>query len=271
MSSVELRFTVPYLCPMRAKKSYGQHFLTNEHYARQIAHSLQLTDQYDDVLEVGPGQGFLTKHLLERSDDFTLTVNEADKDMVAYIEEHYPALSDRIVAGDFLKTDLRKLFDGRPFGLIGNYPYNISSQILFKMLDNYDLIPEMTGMFQKEVADRVIAGNGSKTYGVVGVLVQARYTGELFLNVSPGNFNPPPRVDSAVIRLVRREVPLVPDDKWGRLKHIVKAAFGMRRKMLRNSLKTAFTTEVMADDDFFQRRPEQVSLEDFVELAMRDE
>ena len=254
---------------MRAKKSYGQHFLTNEHYANQIAHSLQLTDQYDHVLEVGPGQGMLTKHLLEREGDFTLTVSEADKDMVAYIEEHYPQLSERIIAGDFLKADLRTFFDGQPFGLIGNYPYNISSQILFKMLDNYDLIPEMSGMFQKEVADRVIAGHGSKTYGVVGVLVQARYTGKLVLNVGPGNFSPPPRVESAVIRLVRREEPLVPDENWSRFKHIVKSAFGMRRKMLRNSLKSAFPSEVLMADPFFQRRPEQTSLEDFVELAQR--
>jgi len=252
---------------MRAKKSYGQHFLTNEHYAHQIAHSLELTDQYENVLEVGPGQGMLTKHLLERVDDFTLTVSEADKDMVAYLEEHYPQLAPRIVAGDFLKTDLRALFSGQPFGLIGNYPYNISSQILFKMLDNYDLIPEMSGMFQKEVADRVIAGPGSKTYGVVGVLVQARYTGKLVLNVGPGNFSPPPRVESAVIRLVRREEPLVSPENWSRFKHIVKSAFGMRRKMLRNSLKSAFPSEVLAADPFFQRRPEQTSLEDFVALT----
>ncbi len=255
---------------MRAKKSYGQHFLTNEHYAHQIAHSLELTDQYDKVLEVGPGQGMLTKHLLERKADFTLTVSEADKDMVAYIREHYPELSERIVEGDFLKADLRKTFAGKPFGLIGNYPYNISSQILFKMLDNYDLIPEMSGMFQKEVADRVIAGHGSKTYGVVGVLVQARYTGKLFLNVGPGNFSPPPRVDSAVIRLVRREEPLVPDENWGRFKHIVKSAFGMRRKMLRNSLKSAFPAALLAEDPFFQRRPEQTTLQDFVDLANRE-
>lgn len=254
---------------MRAKKSYGQHFLTNEHYAKSIAESLQLTEQYDHVLEVGPGQGMLTKHLLDRTDAFELTVSEADKDMVAYLEEHYPQLSDRIVAGDFLKARLRKLFDGKPFGLIGNYPYNISSQILFKMLDNYDLIPEMSGMFQKEVADRVVASSGSKTYGVVGVLVQARYTGKVILNVGPGNFNPPPRVESAVIRLVRREVPLVPDEHWGRFKHIVKSAFGMRRKMLRNSLKSAFSKDLIKDDAFFQRRPEQVTLEDFVELALR--
>ncbi|MEO0732281.1 MAG: 16S rRNA (adenine(1518)-N(6)/adenine(1519)-N(6))-dimethyltransferase RsmA [Bacteroidota bacterium] len=256
---------------MRAKKSYGQHFLTNEHYARQIAHSLELTDRYEHVLEVGPGQGMLTKHLLEREADFTLTVNEADKDMVAYLETHYPALCERIVAGDFLRTNLPELFAGQPFGLIGNYPYNISSQIIFKMLDNYALIPEMSGMFQKEVADRVVAGSGSKTYGVVGVLTQARYTGKVILNVSPGNFNPPPKVESAVIRLVRRDEPLVPDERWGRFKHIVKSAFGMRRKMLRNSLKSAFSPGTLTGDVFFQRRPEQVTLEEFVDLALRPE
>ena len=253
---------------MRAKKSYGQHFLTNEHYARQIAESLVLTDQYDDVLEVGPGKGMLTKHLLDRSDDFTLTVSEADKDMIAYLNEHYPQLSDRIVAGDFLRARVRELFGGRPFGLIGNYPYNISSQIIFKMLDNYDLIPEMSGMFQKEVADRIVAPAGSKTYGVVGVLTQARYGGKVILNVGPGNFSPPPRVDSAVIRLVRHDEPRVPDERWGRLKHIVKSAFGMRRKMLRNSLKSCFEPETLAEE-FFQRRPEQVSPEEFYALALR--
>jgi 16S rRNA (adenine1518-N6/adenine1519-N6)-dimethyltransferase len=256
---------------MRAKKSYGQHFLTNEHYAHQIAHALTLTDQYDHVLEVGPGQGMLTKHLLERKADFELTVSEADKDMISYLEEHYPEVSDRIVPGDFLKAKLDKIFGDKPFGLIGNYPYNISSQIMIKMLDNYHQIPEMVGMFQKEVADRMLAGHGSKTYGVIGVLVQCRYQGELVLNVSRGNFAPPPRVESAVIRMERRAVPLVPDEKWGRFKHVVKSAFGMRRKMLRNSLKSAFSDEVLAGDEFFQRRPEQVSLEDFVRLTLMEE
>lgn len=253
---------------MRAKKSYGQHFLTNEHYARRIAESLTLTDQYDHVLEVGPGKGMLTKHLLDREEDFELTVCEADLDMVNYLEEHYPQLGERIVGGDFLRAKLRDIFNGRSFGLIGNYPYNISSQIVFKMLDNYDLIPEMSGMFQKEVAERIVATSGSKTYGVVGVLTQARYEGKVFLNVGPGNFSPPPRVDSAVIRLVRRPEPLVPDERWGRFKHVVKCAFGMRRKMLRNSLKSSFDKEQLADP-FFQRRPEQVSLDEFVALALR--
>ncbi|MFK8164877.1 MAG: 16S rRNA (adenine(1518)-N(6)/adenine(1519)-N(6))-dimethyltransferase RsmA [Lewinella sp.] len=256
---------------MRAKKSYGQHFLTNEHYAHQIAHALTLTDQYDHVLEVGPGQGMLTKHLLERKADFELTVSEADKDMISYLEEHYPEITDRIVPGDFLKAKLEEIFGNKPFGLIGNYPYNISSQIMIKMLDNYQQIPEMVGMFQKEVADRVLAGHGSKIYGVIGVLVQCRYESSLVLNVSRGNFSPPPRVESAVIRLERRKEPLVPDEKWGRFKHVVKSAFGMRRKMLRNSLKSAFSDEILANDEFFQRRPEQVSLEDFVRLTLMEE
>lgn len=252
---------------MRAKKSYGQHFLTNEHYARQIAEALTLTDQYADVLEVGPGQGMLTKHLLERRDAFHLRVSEADQDMVQYLRVHYPELTPDILEGDFLRLPLEETFGGRPFGLVGNFPYNISSQILIKLLDNYELIPEMVGMFQKEVADRVISAHGSKVYGVIGVLVQSRYEPSLVLNVSRGNFSPPPKVESAVIRLVRRDVPLVPDEHYGLFKHVVKSAFGQRRKMLRNSLKSIFPPEVMADSPLFARRPEQVSLADFAELT----
>ena len=254
---------------MRAKKSYGQHFLTNEHYARQIAEALRLTDQYRNVLEVGPGQGMLTKHLLDRADAFTLRVAEADNDMVDYLRAHYPTLNDRIHAGDFLRLDLRRVFDGAPFGLVGNFPYNISSQILIKLLDNHTLIPEMVGMFQKEVADRVIIGHGSKVYGVIGVLVQARYVPQLLFNVSKGNFAPPPKVESAVIRLVRRPEPLIPDADYGMFKHVVKAAFGQRRKMLRNSLKSVFDADALAGEEIFSRRPEQVSVEEFVALARR--
>ena len=254
---------------MRAKKSYGQHFLTNEHYARQIAEALSLTDQYAHALEVGPGQGMLTKYLLERKDAFHLKVAEADRDMVAYLHTHYPELTNDILEGDFLRLRLEKVFDGEPFGLVGNFPYNISSQILIKLLDNYTLIPEMVGMFQKEVADRVIVGHGTKTYGVIGVLVQARYEPALLLNVSKGNFAPPPKVESAVIRLVRREVPLIPDEHYGLFKHVVKSAFGKRRKMLRNSLKSIFPADYMVDEEMFQRRPEQVSLEDFANLTLR--
>ena len=254
--------------PTRAKKSYGQHFLTNEHYARQIAEALELTTLYKDVLEVGPGQGMLTKHLLDRREDFHLKVAEADRDMVAYLNQHYPQLSDDILEGDFLRLDLAEVFGGRPFGLVGNFPYNISSQILIKLLDNYRLIPEMVGMFQKEVADRVISGHGSKVYGVIGVLVQLRYEPSLCFNVGRGNFQPPPKVQSAVIRLVRRPEPLIADEHYGTFKHVVKSTFGQRRKMLRNSLKSIFPAEVLGED-IFRRRPEQVSVMDFVQLTKR--
>ena len=252
----------------RAKKSYGQHFLTNEHYARQIAEALELTTLYKDVLEVGPGQGMLTKHLLDRREDFHLKVAEADRDMVSYLNIHYPELSEDILEGDFLRLDMAEVFGGKAFGLVGNFPYNISSQILIKLLDNYRLIPEMVGMFQKEVADRVISGEGSKVYGVIGVLVQCRYVPSLCFNVGRGNFQPPPKVQSAVIRLVRREQPLIADAHYGMFKHVVKAAFGQRRKMLRNSLKAVFPAEIL-EEEIFTRRPEQVSVADFVGLAER--
>lgn len=253
---------------MRAKKSYGQHFLTNEVYAANIAAALELTDQYEQVLEVGPGQGFLTKHLLERRDDFELTVVDADRDMAKYIKNHFPELEGRIIQQDFLKLRMPELFSGQ-FGLVGNFPYNISSQIMIKMLDNYQQIPEMVGMFQKEVADRILAGPGSKTYGVIGVLVQVRYTGKLCFNVGRGNFSPPPKVQSAVIRCERRPEPLIPDEGYGNFKRVVKAAFNQRRKMLRNSLKGILPKEELMDEEIFQRRPEQVSVEEFVTLAKR--
>lgn len=253
---------------MQAKKSYGQHFLNNEHYAANIANALVLTGAYRQVLEVGPGRGVLTKHLLARKADFELTVVDADRDMTDYINEHYPELRGRVIEMDFLRFNFAKVFEGQ-LGLIGNFPYNISSQILIKMIENYELIPEMVGMFQKEVADRVVAGTGSKTYGVIGVLLQARYLPSLCFNVGPGNFSPPPKVQSAVIRCVRREQPLVGDAQYGLFKRIVKAAFNQRRKMLRNSLKGIFSDEVLAQDVFFERRPEQVSPEEFAALAGR--
>ncbi|MEM1120835.1 MAG: 16S rRNA (adenine(1518)-N(6)/adenine(1519)-N(6))-dimethyltransferase RsmA, partial [Bacteroidota bacterium] len=172
---------------MRAKKSYGQHFLTNETLSEGIAKSLRLTNSYDKVLEVGPGQGMLTKYLLQ--EDFELVVVEADRDMVFYLKKHYPQLAGQIIQEDFLKVPLDVFFKNEPFGLIGNFPYNISSQILFKMLEYKAQIPEMVGMFQKEVADRVIAAPGSKTYGVISVLIQAHYSGELIFDVDKRNFN----------------------------------------------------------------------------------
>lgn len=249
---------------MKAKKSYGQHFLINEPAAEKIAYGLIRAEGIDNVLEIGPGKGVLTKYLIRQ--DINLRVVEADRDMVSYLEENYPVLRERIIFLDFLKLDLAKVFDGQPFYLTGNYPYNISSQIIFKMLKHKELIPEMIGMFQKEVADRIIAPHGSKTYGVVSVLAQAHYDGKMFMKVSPGSFSPPPKVNSAVIRLTRKvnfELPC--SEKLFRA--VVKTGFGQRRKMLRNTLKSIIDDSELLESEFFKQRPEQLSVEDFITLT----
>jgi len=252
---------------MKAKKSYGQHFLNREDIAERIANSLQLTDEYTHILEVGPGRGMLTKYLLQH--DTPLTVVEADRDMVLYLQKYYPQLKGHIVAQDFLKVPLDQLFAGQPFGLIGNFPYNISSQILFKMITFREQIPEMVGMFQKEVAQRVIAGPGSKTYGVLGVLVQAYYEGAYLFHVDKGSFTPPPKVQSGVIRLTRRSQPLIRESEASLFRQVVKGAFGQRRKMLRNTMKPFIKDTQILQEDFFRQRPEQIGLNDFIELTRR--
>lgn len=250
---------------MKAKKSYGQHFLNSEAIAERIAGSLELGGQaYGRILEVGPGQGMLTKYLLQRPEE--LLVVEADRDMVLYLNKHYEALRGRIVEGDFLKMALPELNQQQPFGLIGNFPYNISSQILFKMLDNRAYVPEMVGMFQREVAERIVSGPGSKVYGVISVLVQAYYSGELLFGVDRSQFSPPPKVQSSVIRLTRKaEQDLGCDESLFR--SIVKQTFGQRRKMLRNTMKPFFKGGAVPDQPLFNRRPEELSLEAFVDLA----
>lgn len=250
---------------MKAKKSYGQHFLNNDQLAARIADSLTLAGQaYDQVIEVGPGQGMLTRFLLEKP--FRLLVIEADRDMVLYLHKHYPQLKDNIVSGDFLKVPLAELMQERPFGLIGNFPYNISSQILFKMLEGRQYIPEMVGMFQKEVAERIVAGPGSKTYGVISVLLQAFYEGEYLFTVDKSNFSPPPQVQSAVIRLLRKEQQELGCDEQ-LFRQVVKQAFSQRRKMLRNTMKAYIKGDSLLDSSFFDQRPERLSLEDFVQLT----
>ncbi len=247
---------------MKAKKSYGQHFLNKPVIAEQIANGLSLEGAYDHVLEVGPGTGNMTRFLLELP--FNLKVVEADRDMVFALAANYPKVKDSIIREDFLKLKLDELFDQKPFGLIGNFPYNISSQILFKMLDYKHLIPEMVGMFQKEVGDRVVAPPGSKTYGVISVLIQAYYDGESLFDVDKSCFTPPPKVQSSVIRLTRKEnQDLGCNEKL--FKRVVKQTFSQRRKMLRNTVKQ-FIKDVPVDD-FFKQRPEQLSLNDFVELT----
>lgn len=250
---------------MRAKKSYGQHFLNSERIAQRIAGSLQLGGQaYQRILEVGPGRGMLTKFLLHRPEE--LLVIEADRDMVLYLNKHFEELRGQIVEANFLKTALPELNQQQPFALIGNFPYNISSQILFKMLDHRAYIPEMVGMFQKEVAERVASPPGSKTYGVISVLVQAYYEAEYLFGVDKGKFTPPPKVQSAVIQLIRKEqASLGCNEKLFRT--VVKQAFSQRRKMLRNTLKTFLKGDSILQEEIFSERPEKLGLEDYVQLT----
>ncbi|MBK8489957.1 MAG: 16S rRNA (adenine(1518)-N(6)/adenine(1519)-N(6))-dimethyltransferase RsmA [Saprospirales bacterium] len=252
---------------IKAKKSFGQHFLTSEPIAQRIAESLQETAHYKKVLEVGPGKGILTKFLLDKP--YELVAVEADADMVTYLKQFFPSLDGRVVEADFLKLRLNEVMGEEPFGLIGNFPYNISSQILFKMIDYRAQIPELVGMFQREMADRVIAPPGSKTYGVISVLVQAFYKGAHLFSVKPGSFSPPPKVQSSVIRLVRKD-PYTLDCDERLFRRIVKQAFNQRRKMLRNTLKPLFPDEILKEE-YFQQRPEVLSVDDFVQLTKRIE
>ena len=248
---------------MKAKKSYGQHFLNNEHIAENIAGLLRPDGHYRRVLEVGPGKGMLTKYLMDQIYD--LTVVEADPDMVFYLQRNFPALKDNIISANFLKVPLDQIFR-EPFAVIGNFPYNISTQIVFKVLENRHLIPEMVGMFQREVAERIIAPPGTKTYGVISVLTQAFYEGSLEIRVSKGNFSPPPKVQSAVIRLTRKENQRIACSEK-RFKTIVKLAFGQRRKMLRNTMKAIIQDKDLLAMPFFSQRPEKLSVEDFVQIG----
>lgn len=252
---------------VRAKKHLGQHFLKDENIAQKIADTLSLSG-YEEVLEIGPGMGVLTRCLLHKTDH--LSVIELDRESVAYLSQHFPELKGKIIQGDFLTLDLEKEFDGKQVAIIGNFPYNISSQILFRAIHFRHLVPEFGGMFQKEVAQRITQGPGSKTYGILSVIAQAFYHAEYLFTVPPGVFNPPPKVDSGVIRLVRKEdftLPVDPDFFF----RVVKTAFNQRRKTLRNSLKSLLNSENISDklheDAIFARRPEQLSVEEFVQLT----
>lgn len=250
---------------MYAKKSYGQHFLKHDSIAARIAESLLQAGRTGRVLEVGPGMGMLTRHLLANPAYTTYAV-EADRDMVDFLQKNYPALHDRLILADFLEADLQKIFGAQEFCLIGNFPYNISTQILFRMLDYRAKIPEMVGMFQKEVADRVVSKPGTKVYGITSVLMQAFYRTEYLFTVERGSFNPPPKVLSAVIRLTRKENFELGCDE-GLFRKMVKAAFNQRRKMLRNTLKPFFPPEKLMSDPYFEKRPEQLGWEEYVRLV----
>jgi len=248
---------------VRAKKHLGQHFLKDENIASKIADSLQ-GNNYEHVLEIGPGMGVLTKYLLKK--DYTTSVIEIDKESIEYLKVHFLELDKRIINEDFLKTDLNHLFNGKAFAIIGNFPYNISTQIIFKMLKHREQIPELSGMFQKEVAQRITVKEGSKTYGILSVLTQAFYDAEYLFTVPPSVFNPPPKVDSGVIRLTRKEDYNLPVDEDLFFK-VVKTAFNQRRKTLRNSLKSLQLSDKLREDSIFAKRPEQLSVSQFITLT----
>ncbi|MFR9503006.1 MAG: 16S rRNA (adenine(1518)-N(6)/adenine(1519)-N(6))-dimethyltransferase RsmA [Rikenellaceae bacterium] len=251
---------------VRAKKSLGQHFLTDLNIAHKICHSISggSPECKDDILEVGCGMGVMTQFLLKR-EDITLYGAEIDRESVEYLNKHYPDFSPRLIEGDFLKMDLKERF---PQGLkvIGNYPYNISSQIFFKIIENRDLVPECVGMIQKEVAVRMAEPPGSKSYGILSVLLQAWYDIEYLFTVNENVFNPPPKVKSAVIRMKRNNTTALECDEKLFVK-VVKAAFGQRRKMIRNALKAVFGDFGGAEHRFFTDRAERLSVSDFVELT----
>jgi len=250
---------------VRAKKHLGQHFLKDENIAKKIADTLTGIG-YETVLEIGPGMGILTNYLLQK--EYTTFVIEIDTESVEYLKAHYLNLTDRIISENFLKIDISNYFQDKPIAIIGNFPYNISSQILFKTLENKHQIPEFSGMFQKEVAQRIAEKPGSKIYGILSVLTQAFYDVEYLFTVPPSVFNPPPKVDSGVIRLIRKENYTLPVDEKLFYK-VVKTAFNQRRKTIRNSLKTFNLSDKLREDAIFAQRPEQLSVDEFICLTQK--
>lgn len=250
---------------VRAKKHLGQHFLKDEDIAKKIGNTLSLQG-YSNILEIGPGMGVLTKYLIDK--EVQVAAMELDTDSVAYLEEHYPNKNLQIITADFLKFDLKNFFNGEPYAITGNFPYNISTQIVFRTLEWRDQIPEFTGMFQKEVAKRICGKEGNKTYGIMSVLVQAFYDAEYLFTVPPTVFNPPPKVESGVLRLRRKEDYSLPCDEKFFFK-VVKTAFQQRRKTLRNSLKVFNLSDKLKEDTIFGQRPEQLSVTQFISLTQK--
>ncbi|MDR3351385.1 MAG: 16S rRNA (adenine(1518)-N(6)/adenine(1519)-N(6))-dimethyltransferase RsmA [Prevotellaceae bacterium] len=247
---------------VRAKKSLGQHFLHDRMIAERIVASL--SGSAGRALEVGAGTGVLTELLLRRADIDTYAV-EIDREAVAYLRARFPTLGGRLIAGDFLSLPLDDYFPA-PLAVIGNFPYNISSQVFFKVLENRDRIPEVVGMVQKEVAERIACPAGSKVYGILSVLLQAYYRIEYLFTVHAQAFRPPPKVQSAVVRLTRNNVSALGCDEQLFVK-VVKAAFNQRRKVIRNSIKALTGTRALPEHRYFSMRPEQLCVAEFVELT----
>lgn len=249
---------------VRAKKALGQHFLTDQSIARGIVDALGADSPVRDVLEIGPGMGVLTQYLLERQ-DIDLKMIELDGESVDYLLTHFNGMQGNLYQADYLKLDIHRIFQGN-YRVIGNFPYNISSQIFFKILDDKDLVPEVVCMIQKEVAERIAEKPGSKTYGILSVLLQAWYDIDYIMSVGSGAFCPPPKVQSAVIRLRRNgRTALGCDEKL--FKQVVKAAFNQRRKTLRNALKPLVPEGMDTTDAVFDLRAERLSVEDFISLT----
>lgn len=253
---------------VRPKKNLGQHFLIDENISKKIADQYTHFQGLNNVLEVGPGMGAMTKYLLQ-DDNINLYVMEVDSESVVYLEQNFPALSGKILPADFLKYDLAKLFNGESFAVVGNFPYNISSQILFRCLEFKDYIPEVMGMFQKEVAERIAEKPGTKQYGIISVLLQTFYDIEYCFTVDEHVFNPPPKVKSGVIRLTRNERNTLPCDERLFIR-IIKACFNQRRKMIRNTIKQ-FLNEKELQSEYLTLRPERLSVEDFIKLTCQVE
>jgi len=252
---------------VKAKKHLGQHFLKDESIAKAIADTLNL-EGYEDVLEIGPGMGVLTKYLLEKP--ITTYVIEIDTESVTYLDANYPKLKDKIISKDFLKYNINEVFDGKQLAIIGNFPYNISTQIVFRTLEYRNQIPEFSGMFQKEVAERICSKKGSKVYGILSVLAQAFYDVEYLFTVDETVFDPPPKVKSGVMRMRRKENYSLPcSEKL--LFTVVKTAFQQRRKTMRNSLKSLNLSDNLREEKIFDLRPEQLSVEQFIELTQKIE
>jgi 16S rRNA (adenine1518-N6/adenine1519-N6)-dimethyltransferase len=248
---------------IKPKKYLGQHFLNDENIARKIVESLSISN-YLNVLEIGPGTGVLTKYLIEKK--INLKLVEIDSDSVNFLKSNFQIDPLIILENDFLKLQLDDVFTDK-FAIIGNFPYNISNQIIFKALEYKNLIPELIGMFQKEVAERICEKKGSKKYGILSVLTQAYYDTEYLFSVPPSVFTPPPKVVSAVIKLVRKKQTEINYNEKLFFK-VVKQSFQQRRKTLRNSLKTFNLTDSLREDTIFDLRPEQLSVKDFIHLTV---
>jgi 16S rRNA (adenine1518-N6/adenine1519-N6)-dimethyltransferase len=249
---------------VRAKKHLGQHFLTDKNIAAKIVESLRPDGKYKQVLEVGPGMGILSDFLLQKS-EYEVSLIDIDTESYQFLQKKYPQLGNKLINADFLEMDFAAFFTG-PMAIIGNFPYNISSQILFKVLDNRQQVVEVVGMFQKEVAERCTVKPGSKDYGILSVFLQAYYKVEYLFTVKAGVFNPPPKVLSAVIRLTRNGTDQLDCDEklfW----QVVKAGFNQRRKTLRNALSSLINKEKMTAEPLLDLRAERLSVEDFVKLT----